>query len=211
MKMTEKEPLLPRHVDQGKESHLGTQLADMDGDGDLDIVSIAWREPNYLHLWRNDARKEKIKTEISSATDDRKYHLPIIIDANGYARTDKAVEVQLNFSALFAEAGIVSSFSEKSLQLAEVNAAGQVINSQVPFQFDKAAEFEAGKKALGTLVFLMKGATAPNQSRYFRLYFDDKDHPQNPVKPLLSIQDVGEYEGTAAYKIITPTAQYLLS
>jgi hypothetical protein len=47
----------PHIVDQGKESHLGTRLADMDGDGDLDIISIAWREPQFLHLWRNDARK----------------------------------------------------------------------------------------------------------------------------------------------------------
>lgn len=41
-------------IDTGKESHLGTQLADMDNDGDLDIVSIAWDNYKYLHLWRND-------------------------------------------------------------------------------------------------------------------------------------------------------------
>ena len=41
-------------VDRGKESHLGTRLADMDLDGDLDIVSIAWDKPEFVHLWRND-------------------------------------------------------------------------------------------------------------------------------------------------------------
>lgn len=44
-------------VDKGKESHLGTRLADLDEDGDLDIVSIAWEDFQYLHLWRNDAIK----------------------------------------------------------------------------------------------------------------------------------------------------------
>ena len=46
-------------IDQGKESHLGTQLTDLDGDGDLDIVSIAWDNYKYLHVWRNDAIQMK--------------------------------------------------------------------------------------------------------------------------------------------------------
>ena len=45
---------MEREIDKGKESHLGAQVADLDGDGDLDIVSIAWRDYQNLHLWRND-------------------------------------------------------------------------------------------------------------------------------------------------------------
>jgi hypothetical protein len=40
-------------VDEGKESHLGARIADLDGDGDFEIVSIGWDEPQYLHLWVN--------------------------------------------------------------------------------------------------------------------------------------------------------------
>jgi hypothetical protein len=42
-------------IDSGKESHLGTQACDLDGDGDLDLVSIGWDHWQYLHIWRNDA------------------------------------------------------------------------------------------------------------------------------------------------------------
>ncbi len=44
-------------ADRGKESHLGALVADMDNDGDLDIISAAWDNYQYLHLWRNDAIK----------------------------------------------------------------------------------------------------------------------------------------------------------
>ena len=41
-------------VDRGIESHLGTQLADLDGDGDLDIMTIGWDDSKTFHVWRND-------------------------------------------------------------------------------------------------------------------------------------------------------------
>jgi len=46
-------------VDREKESHLGAQLVDLEADGDLDIISIAWRDYKYLHIWRNDAVGEE--------------------------------------------------------------------------------------------------------------------------------------------------------
>jgi hypothetical protein len=44
-----------RVIDDGKESHLGTRLFDLDGDGDRDMLSIGWDEYRFLHLWCNDA------------------------------------------------------------------------------------------------------------------------------------------------------------
>ena len=45
-----------RHIiDQGKESHLGTLLHDLDADGDLDLISAGWDRHQYVHVWRNDA------------------------------------------------------------------------------------------------------------------------------------------------------------
>ncbi len=42
-------------LDKGRESHLGTQLADLDRDGDLDLVSAGWDQYTFIHVWRNDA------------------------------------------------------------------------------------------------------------------------------------------------------------
>ncbi len=44
-------------IDRGKESHLGSQFADLDNDGDMDIVSTAWDDYHLLHVWRNNADK----------------------------------------------------------------------------------------------------------------------------------------------------------
>jgi hypothetical protein len=44
-----------RILTAGREGHLGARLVDLDGDGDLDIVSIAWDAFDDIYLWRNDA------------------------------------------------------------------------------------------------------------------------------------------------------------
>ncbi|MPY86483.1 MAG: hypothetical protein GEU99_01005 [Luteitalea sp.] len=41
-------------IDEGKESHKGALAGDLDGDGDLDILSIAYFGFKDLHVWRND-------------------------------------------------------------------------------------------------------------------------------------------------------------
>ncbi|MDO8544731.1 MAG: VCBS repeat-containing protein [Opitutaceae bacterium] len=41
-------------ISEGKESHKGANAVDLDGDGDLDLVSIAYFGFKELHVWRND-------------------------------------------------------------------------------------------------------------------------------------------------------------
>nr|WP_136252901.1 VCBS repeat-containing protein [Ningiella ruwaisensis] len=40
-------------IDSGKESHLGTQMVDIDADGDLDLISAGWDQHQFVHLWLN--------------------------------------------------------------------------------------------------------------------------------------------------------------
>jgi hypothetical protein len=50
-------------IDKGKESHLGARVADLNGDGAMEILSIGWDKHKYLHLWRNDGLNVPVAAE----------------------------------------------------------------------------------------------------------------------------------------------------
>ncbi len=55
-------------IDIGKENHLGTQLADLDRDGDLDIVGAGWDQFRFMHVWRNDFVDNRFRWKHLSTT-----------------------------------------------------------------------------------------------------------------------------------------------
>jgi len=197
----------PHTVDEGKESHLGAQLCDLDGDGDLDIVSIAWREPQYVHLWRNNAVNGHAAAETTRPW-GRSYRLAIEVSANGTPRLDKPVEIPVNFTTNLKNTGRNSGFSPSSLKLVEVNAEGDIVDCQVPFQFEPAGNFDAQSRALGTLVFTLKGHTGIDEKRFYHLYFDGEDRHARVLENDIKIEEIGVYEGYPSYKITTPSADY---
>ena len=93
------------------------------------------------------------------------YEHVVTINGNGFARTDKIAEVALNFTPLLHDQGGSGALDPNAIRVYEINAGGDVIDADVPFQFDRAGDYNATSKARGTLVFLMKGSTGANETR----------------------------------------------
>lgn len=165
-------------IDKGKESHLGAQFADMDGDSDLDIVSITWDDYQYLHLWRNDAIAVNNAGTIKSFplglefSGNQRHFIPIEVNSGEFERYDKPINVQLNFTLLLKEFENTAALDPSSIRVIEVNPTGTIIDDRVMFQFDKAQDYDAASNATGAVVFMIKGNTPANKKRAFRVYFD---------------------------------------
>ncbi|MCP4424319.1 MAG: DUF1349 domain-containing protein [Chloroflexi bacterium] len=138
------------------------------------------------------------------------YRLPIEVNANGYQRNDKPVEVTLNFTQILTALGESGPFDINSLRVVEVDAAEQVIDAAVPLQFDADADFDAATNASGTLIFLMAGDTAANADRAYHIYFDvtGSGFTSPAFTPQITLTDNVIDEGQISFQIDTSNASY---
>jgi hypothetical protein len=128
------------------------------------------------------------------------------VSADGVARLERVVDVNLDFRALGAE-----RFEEAILlgrmQLIEVDPGGLVLEPVVPYQWDPAPGSPATE---GTLSFLLRGPTVAGRIRFYRLYFNREVDPTAHAapSPSIALQTIGSYEGEDTWKISTPAATY---
>jgi len=106
----------------------------------------------------------------------------IHVNANGFRRRDKPVEVRLETDRPIA-------------RVIEIDLEGAAIDPAVPFQHDPD----------GRLVLLLSGATAADATRRYRL---ESGPGVRPVEPLVTLVDGVVDEGQESYQVITPGATW---
>ncbi len=139
------------------------------------------------------------------------FRLPITVDANGYGRSEKPVEVALNFTTILTTLGSSGTFTEDSLRVVEIDNGGQVIDTAVPFQFDEDAGFDATTNAAGTLIFMLIGSTPDTAVRTYHVYFDiAANGPFTPVvvAPQVTLTTGVLDAGFDSYQIDTAVGTY---
>ena len=132
-----------------------------------------------------------------------RYRVHIAVGANSSVRYDKPVETKINFTQLLTSLGRSGTYDENSLRVIETDAVGTVLNTNVPFQFDKDATYNAATSASGELVILMTGATPGTSTRHFDVYFETTGKSFTPptVTSRLSIVESSWDEGQDAYRV----------
>lgn len=137
------------------------------------------------------------------------YRVPLTIGAAGYARAAKPAEVEIDFTALLNDLGRGGALDLQSIRVIEVSARGRVLDDEVPFQFDPAADYEARSNARGMLIFLLTGEMAAADTRHYHVYFDTSgSFTPPPVAPLVTLTDNVQDEGFDSYQIATDAATY---
>jgi hypothetical protein len=138
-----------------------------------------------------------------------RFRVGLSVGANGYARTDKVVEAHVDFTDLLTDLGESGAFDPNSLRVVEINAQGQVIDDDVPFQFEKDADYQKSSNAAGVVVWLMGGTTPANAGRTYHLYFDlEGSGLTTPIfNDLVTVTEVVD-EREDSFRIATPNGTW---
>ena len=139
------------------------------------------------------------------------FRIPIDVDANGTTRKGRYVEVSIDFTAALASAGEFTALDLDSLRVVRANASGQALDTDVSFQFDPAAGFDAATNAVGELVIRLAGTAIDTDFRRYDFYFDVVGESFAPavVASRVFVSNTLD-EGQNALQIDTATSSYFL-
>jgi len=137
------------------------------------------------------------------------YRIPIDVDSNGTARVGRYMEATVDFTTALGSVAQSAALDTNSLRVVRSNVSGQVLDSDVAFQFDPAAGFDAATNATGELVVRMAGTAAAADARRYDLYFDVVGEGFTPiaVADRVTVSNVVD-EGQTALRIDTGSNSY---
>jgi hypothetical protein len=200
-------------IDKGKESHAGARLADLDRDGDMDIVSIAWNDFKFLHVWRNDAILDDWHGWSNPVPlgfgyeGDYRYDLPVTISAENQDFVNKVVDVELDLEKFEKEINDFRIIDEGSIRVFETNEAGEIIDETVLYQYER----DPGNARRGKMVFQVKGMLKMDSKRFFRIMMGaEGGYFINPVfTKVVDLDNHIMHQGQRSYQIKTPGGTYM--
>ena len=207
-----------KQIISSKGSHF-IRAEDIGNDGDIDIIGANWSGSYQpIEMWENKSKGERhlssSKRDLSSAksginqsweNNNYKYRSLIKVDAAGYKRQDKPVEIEIDFSNLLLQIGKNNSIDPQRIVLYEQQKKGLIPTT---FQFD----LHSRTNTKGTLTFILNGTTKSNEVRRFELYFgcqNESGANQSPsMESPVSVQMIDEHEGQESYRITAQNAVY---
>jgi hypothetical protein len=136
------------------------------------------------------------------------YRVAVRVNAAGFEREARAVEVPLDLAQLLSKLGRAAPGNDPAIRVLEVDASGRVTHEVVPVQFDKDPNYNPKTALRGVLAFMPWGRPAARAERVFHVYFDFKSHATAAVAAQVAVKENVEHEGQESFKIETPQATY---
>ena len=137
------------------------------------------------------------------------YRVSVSVSAAAVERHEKAAEVAVNFTDLLDSAGENGKFDLDSLRVVEV-VDGEVVDDKTPYQFDRAADYDANNNAAGTLIILLTGQTPGDAVRRYHVYFDVVGDVFTPpkIQNRVSVDTITDVHGYETFRLDTVNASY---
>ena len=130
------------------------------------------------------------------------YRVEVTAAAAGYARKNKPAEFDVNFTQLWTSLGTSGTLDPNSIRVVEVDGDDNVIDADVPFQFDKATDYNAATKAAGKVVVIMVGNTGAGAKEAAAALADSvaaaPDHPTAAEQLARYLESAGDAKSAAS-------------